>query len=248
MDNFQQKFVVITYERTGSTMLCQSLHRLPEVTCFGELFNRFNKVPWWLEQSFENGLEQRFLGRPVRDQHPVAFLNAILDVHRNDSFFGFKLMLDHDPNIMKLVIDSPEWKVVRLYRQNLLSVYGSSLVAKATKKSHFTPEQELRHAKVTFCPRAFDQFRMSIEKRQALTHEMLHAAGKSYFCLEYKDLVSDSGLHIVASHLGISSSVELQPVLVKRHSWDVLERFENPDDVRRYLKVNALEHWTCEGS
>lgn len=244
-NNHKKKFAIIASERTGSTMLSQALNCQPDVECFGELFSNYNKPPFWLESQYKRGLDKRFYSPSERKESPFEYLDKVLATTVS-RFIGFKIMLVQHPLVLDMLVTDKSWQVIRLYRENLLAVYGASLVAKATKQAHVFIGQEAKTAKVVFVAKDFEAFYKAEQRRQKQFHERLHRACKSYLCVEYLDLVSESGLSQIGRYLDIERASEIRPTLQKRHGWNVLERFLNDTEVENYLQSNGLSRWKNE--
>lgn len=244
----QKKFVILTSERTGSSMLCKALDLHDDVKCFGELFNWFHSLPGWFETEFDKGLDRKFANPKERELGFEYFLDKLRTINVV-KHFGFKLMLTHHKEVISHLLDKVNgWQIVILYRNNLLAVYGTRLVSRQTQQSHVFAGQEkqAKRVRVKFIPEEFEVFKSAEIKRQHAVMEQLQQSGRSFFCIEYLDLCHKEGLTKLGNYLNIENSTKLQSPLVKRHSWNVLERFENQDDVLLYLKKNDLMHWAEE--
>lgn len=242
----KKKFIVLASARTGSTMLCRTLNEHPSITCYGELFINNEEVPWMLDKTIQRGLPSQYAKKAAREKDPVKFINALMAEHQDSDLFGFKLMISQNENILRWVISQDDWQIISLYRSNLLSVYGATKVARASRQSHIEIGERVKPIKVDFDPIEFNNLLQFNQTRRRQVELMLDDKKPSYLSLDYLALASASGIAQVLNYLQPTIKKVLSPQLVKRHDWNVLDRFANPKVVEKYLIQHNLSDWLVE--
>lgn len=215
-----QPFVIYTSQRTGSTMLRDVLSQIEGSYCFPELFRAFDYVPEWLELSVQKGLDKKFLSRDYLENNRLGFLHS-------------------------LVARSPT-KVIHLYRDNMLAVYGAAKQAQKSGKAHIKSGETFHTGTVQFDSDEFSAFLSRNNKRIQLMKETLNTLGQTYLSIEYVTLSQYEGLASIFNFLDIKVEHIPHSTYIKRNSWDVLQRFSNPYTVRTYLKEADKCYWSVE--
>lgn len=125
-------FVILTFQRTGSNLLCGKLHNHQEIIMHNELFNN---AKIWTYQN-ENLLADPTFHWDIisRDANPIAFLEDIFhrkSMKKDCKAVGFKLFPDHwtagNGVVMKKLVADKRVKKIILKRDNYLDVYASKL-------------------------------------------------------------------------------------------------------------------------
>ncbi|WP_339724842.1 Stf0 family sulfotransferase [uncultured Paraglaciecola sp.] len=242
----KKKFIVLASARTGSTMLCRTLNEHPSITCYGELFINNEEVPWMLDKTIQRGLPSLYASKDAREKDPVRFINDVMTYHQETDIFGFKLMISQNESVLRWVISQPDWQIINLYRSNLLSVYGATKVARASRQSHVEIGERVNQIKVHFDATEFNNLLQFNQTRRRQVDQMLVEKQHNYFPLDYLALSSESGIDQVLNYLDPTPKKELTPQLAKRHDWNVLDRFANPEVVEKYLIQHNLCEWLVE--
>ena len=140
------KFVIFSYPRSGSNLLCSMLNLHPHILCHHELFHP-RKI--WYSKDFHSIYSQNF-SNPVcrqdlvngkigidsikqRDRNPENFIIKTWQHNYGCQAVGFKLFPNHIPNVAKLLLKDKDVKKILLLRQNKVKSYVSYLIAKKTK-------------------------------------------------------------------------------------------------------------------
>lgn len=130
-----QKFILLTYKRTGSNYLSDLLRSHPQIVSFGSLFGKKN--PAFLYPDYPSVTCKKTL--KYRNHKPIEFLekNVFRNYHQSIKAVGFKM--NYDSNFMEVfeyLKYMKDLKVIHLIRNNYLKIYLSDMVASYLKKWH----------------------------------------------------------------------------------------------------------------
>jgi len=165
-------FVVLSWKRTGSNLLCGILHHHPEIVQHNELFNQIDIFSYHPKSLLRNeaGDTWSTLGR---DLYPEAFLEHFWSGTQyvggqlepiNESFkaVGFKSFPDHWTDVrnedvwQKCIMDDVRIKKIILHREDELAVYLSMM--RAEKTGRYMTLQYPKHLKLSIDPARFQAF------------------------------------------------------------------------------------------
>ncbi|MCF8069622.1 MAG: hypothetical protein K9L30_13645 [Desulfobacterales bacterium] len=240
-------FVIIASQRTGSNMLVSALENHPHVRCHGELFRRENvKMSGALK--ILKLLTANFQSVEYRDTHYKEYLEAVNEKDGKGFLFGFKLMFNQSEQAMNWLIQEPRIKKVLLFRENLLAMYASHQIAKATGQGAVRVGGEVRQAKVAFNPKHFKRFLKNHTKRYKEAKKQLKKRPASEWIeVGYPEICKIEKIAGVMEFLGVDANIA--PIIistVKRNSNNIVERFINPDAVIEHLKTIDRMAWAEE--
>lgn len=135
-DNYQ-KFIVLTRARTGSNFLMSLLQSHPSIRAFEEIFSRKETKINWGYPKYPHSSEVL----KMRKEKPVKFLDEVVfrKFPPSVSAVGFKLFYYQAQSaerqeIWQYLEEDKEIKIIHLKRDNLLKVYLSHYLAKATNQ------------------------------------------------------------------------------------------------------------------
>jgi hypothetical protein len=259
----RERFVVLATPRTGSSSLVELLNAHPQLTCMGELFNPKGTVLRELGMRNKKVLTEA-------GQTPLEFLNRIMSQHESDEkckpYFGFKMMLHHDPRMIDYVIDDDRWTPVVLERRNLMGQWTSMALAKKTgrwdvgakgksnnRMPHVTGDEdddddddydddsdsESGEAvrKVTFDAWKFEQYSFRMRARYAsIYHRLRH---RRYFRLITEEM--DSCHAKLLEFLGVDPTVALPQPRPRQNATSMRDRIANFDAFEKYAKKHAAD-------
>jgi LPS sulfotransferase NodH len=246
-----QRFVVLTSQRSGSNMLRSLLNEHPEVTCFGELMRRTPRR--MRSQGYRGALrtlervDEKYRTDSVRFGHPREFVDDVMAKLATTPIVGFKLMLNQHPGFMSELISDPTYAKILLYRANHLASFSSEKIARATGQGAARTGMDIKRAKVRFRKGEFRRFLKTREEKFEDVRKQLAGAGGGHFEIEYLELVEEEdGIARVLKFLGAESACEIKPRTVRRNPTNLLERFNNPEDVLKELASMGAERWATE--
>ena len=136
LNTFEKQFVIISFQRCGSTFLTSSLNSHSDVCCAGELFVR-DTISFF---DNEYAIKREFLDQNQEHKNRIAcpenyIKSAMQNCRFEGSMFGFKLMHNQGREVRKIILDLGFSPIV-LLRSNLLAVYSSEKLAKLKKSGH----------------------------------------------------------------------------------------------------------------
>lgn len=248
----QRQFVILTAPRSGSNMLVSVLDSHPDITCFGELMRK--TPPNMVNDGYRGALKTleeihpRFREDEVRLGAPREFIKEVFSKVATGHIVGFKLMLRQHPTLLEQLVDDPSWAKIVLRRDNALAAYSSEKIAKITGQGSVRVGAEVKSAKCPFDRKAFARFVQRRNRQYEHVQKRLKAANVNWLDVEYRELGAQDGLQRILEFLGADPRYAAAPKTVKRNPSDILERFEEPNEVAKYLEENGLIEWKIEGA
>jgi len=245
----QNRFVIVTHQRSGSNMLVSMLDSHPEIKCFGELMRA---TPGWMRREGYRGalrtlekVDPIFREDHYRFSHPYEFVEAVFETARR-KICGFKQHLDQNPAFLKQLIHDPGWNVLVLQRENSLAQYSSQKITQVTGQGSLPRGAKVIRATVEFKEREFVKFVNQKTKEWDGVFAALKAAGKSYLQVYYTELLSPQTATRMLEFLGVDPGVNIKPGTEKRNSSDILSRFTNQEAAAATLEKMGKLEWRRE--
>ena len=209
-----------------------------DVVAHGEVFHRFTIYsPYYNPNKGAQSWPQHIVSLLLRNLRPVGFLESLIrrtcDDNPNAHYILFKLFWYHNRRILRHVIEDHRYRVIVLQRKNKLEQYSSRKIAMKTRQWVFrgdNVEKSLIHFDLT----DFQRYVQRMEKGEANLKAALR--GRDHFFLYYDEIGERIGE--LADWLGLSVAdlpLAGPGVRKKQNSSSVLERFADPEDVRRQL-------------
>jgi hypothetical protein len=254
-----KKFVVLATPRSGSSHLVDLLDSHPQLSCLGELFNPHGAALRKLGLRNKNDMRQA-------GEKPLEFLYRVMAQQQESDpykpYFGFKLMLHHDPRLIDHVLEDLSWEVIVLERQNLLAQWTSAGLAKKTgrwgpgkkagesKKAEAEDEEEdddldelsddkipekAESPKVVFNAEKYEQYCFRMHARYASIYNRL--GDRPYFKLFSEEI--DASHPALLEFLGVAP-VEMQSTRPRQNSSSMRDRIKNYESYVRYARKNSL--------
>ncbi|WP_050604612.1 hypothetical protein [Ruegeria sp. 6PALISEP08] len=219
-------FVVLAAMRTGSNLLEANLNALDGVTCHGEAFN----------PHFAGNLKSdSLLGLSLedRDADPLKLLKAIRSAPGDIN--GFRYFVEHDPRVLKPVLNDPRCAKIILTR-NPLDSYLSLKIARATQQWLLKNVKRRVDAVVEFDAQEFSDYQDQVQGHQHMLRRHLQKTGQSAFFVTYDDLTELDVLNGLATWLGVDARLtKLDDTLKPQNPAPAVSKVTNPDDMTRAL-------------
>lgn len=246
------RFIILCRKRTGSTMLSTAIDSHPDACCLGEIFrvnrplaqrthtlNRIRKLAgvtgWSAEQ----------IDAWIRSE-PLAFFDRVLARRRKLRALGCKLFLNHHPGFLGEIAGRHDWAIIRLTRSNILAAYSSQKIADRRGRHNLDKKDETGAAappKVWFDSAEFEAYRSRVLEGAVQSDRVLEHARCRVLELDYAELEAGVLPEKVAAFLGLDASQPLRPRTMKAAPRNVIDRFQNPADVRAYMEEIAATGW-----
>jgi LPS sulfotransferase NodH len=213
-------FVIFAEMRTGSNHLEESLNRLGDVVCHGEIYN-----PVFIGREGRSTLAGYDMDR--READPRGLLAALIEGER---IAGFRFFHDHDPRMVEPILSDPRIAKIVLTR-NPLDAYLSRTIAAETGQWRLTDLADARSARVRFDPSEFEAMLGDWTAFRARIERGLQVTGQTAFRIRYEDINDIGILNGLASFLGAAGRLGAASRRLKR---------QNPDPPRDKVR-NAAE-------
>ncbi|MBA3564578.1 MAG: sulfotransferase [Gammaproteobacteria bacterium] len=146
-----KKFIVAGTQRSGTTLVTTSLDSHPSIHCAGELFKmrrprgEVNVMDSGYLSYLDSAMRARLTHRLSKRFSVRAFLDEFFDRPGFEAI-GFKLMINQtNPGRFPMVIDyliERQISVIHVFRENVVKVYLSRLVARHTSVFHIIAEPQ----------------------------------------------------------------------------------------------------------
>ena len=215
-------FVMFAEMRTGSNYLEDSLNALPDVTCYGEVFN-----PTFLGR--HNTFELFGYDMARREHDPLGLIDAI--IANTDGIAGFRLFHDHDDRVVERVLPDPRIAKVILTR-NPLDSYVSRKIATATGQWRLTDMKNAKSAQIRFDADEFAALLGALMPFQDKLRRGLQVTGQTPFLIRYEDINDPEVLNGLAAFIGSDARLEeTSKNLKKQNPSDLRAKVENYDDM-----------------
>lgn len=240
-----RKFCLLATPRTGSSYLRQVLQNAPGVACHSELFNVRPGPDCFHREYFSTELTSAAISE--RDKDPLGFLARVEQQSlERASLCGFKLMLDHNQQVLDHVTCSEDYQLVVVYRANRLAQFSSELIARATD-SWGTTTKGGPQVRMLFDVLHFERYRNNLDERYEQLYGNAHT-GAMYW-IEYNEIFDELALRKLFKFLGVSTKIQEamnKASLVKQNTPRVVDRFANPQDVVDEMRRLGREDWLEE--
>jgi LPS sulfotransferase NodH len=220
-------FVLFAEMRTGSNYLEDNLNALPDVTCYGEVYN-----PTFL--GHHNQFELMGYDMDRREADPLGLLERIID--KTKGVPGFRLFHDHDDRVVDRVLPDPRIAKVILTR-NPLDSYVSRKIATATGQWRLTDAKNRKSAQIRFDAEEFAELTDQLAGFQDRLRRGLQLGGQGAFLIRYEDINDAEVLNGLAAFIGSEGRIEAASNKLKRQNpGDLSEKVENYDEMIAALR------------
>jgi hypothetical protein len=163
---------------------------------------------------------------------------------------GFKHMIKvasrrEDP-VMAQLIDDDRFRAMFLYRANYLASFSSELLVRVTGQAHLRAGEKAKRGTVEFDAAHFNHYWRERDRLLQHWREEFARTKAELLVVEYNEMRATGGAEPFVRFLGEEPVAKATQTLAKRNSDDILSRFDNPDDVRRYLDEIGRPEWANE--
>jgi LPS sulfotransferase NodH len=242
-----QPAVLLAAPRTGSHLLLNLLNSSGRVFFDAELLNSAHISIYGSDIKHEDAGALYTL----RANDPLHFIKVMTTrSHHSDGRLlddvavrGFKLFPQQSHRALDWVMNEPRMRIVHLVRANLLAEFSSLLVAYA--QGHWVGgPASLKHHRIHFQPARFERFVAMKAQYLASLRERLARREGDAIEIEYSAFSRESVNQVLSFLLQSPTDDSLNAQgLQKQLAERVIDRFDNPDDVRRCLAHMGKESW-----
>lgn len=235
------RFVLLSYQRSGSTMLVSALRQHPNIQTFGEVFNPGSVMLH--TPGYDN---HAYYLRQLRDTKPRTFLDRFIFRGFDPTIqaVGLKLFPSQaqDPlfeQALAELIQDPKIKLIHLKRDNLLAVYLS--YRRATASGVWAVDQGATdNAPLVLEPEQCEQAFREMRIGEAYFESILRS--RPQLSLSYETLSSDlePRLTSVQEFLGVDVKA-IAPTLRKQRHGSLRDNIQNFDQLREYFSGTEWE-------
>ena len=228
--NTAKRFVIFCQGRTGSTLLCNLIHKHPAIYCDQEILSK----PRWRALHF-------VLGKRNRAQEVTLYGFKV-------KFYQLTNQQDIAPDRFVRTLSNRGWKVIYLWRRNVLrhSISGHMAAAKNlwhAKKNSDDQKSKVEKA-VHIDPDAL--LRDAYQRRIWLKKERSALEGINFFEINYEDdlLTQDDRARTLPQlfdFLGVVPKV-FQPDTVRTSKKDLSEQISNYAEVVDCVEKSPFKH------
>jgi LPS sulfotransferase NodH len=230
-----KKFVILTTQRSGSTVLWRCLDCNPAISVRGEMFLPSHPGANAYAAFLKSSTKYRLYHYIANKRNVAAYFERFFSVWPDSEAVGFKLMYGQmNSNIKKWILDH-DVSIIHLVRKNKLKTILSRETMKLRQVSHVSSGDTVEDVKVeldveTLIPRI-----SRMEKEVQKYGEMFSSL--PYLQVTYEEFVNDpnSCAEQIFSFLGISSMNNLELPLKKINSDSVEQLISNYAEVRARL-------------
>lgn len=233
------RFVILSYARSGSSLLTETLHQHPQIYCHGEIFHE--DAEWHIREECRHSIDLS-----QRSLRPIDYCYSVLAFTNGRQAAGFKMWRNQAPDACLALLGDPNVLKIILERDNRLAQLSSFLLAEQTAIWNVPAGPQQWEAppppqQVPFKRKQFLNYIKNVEETFAFYNE--NARGRRLH-LRFRRLNFAS----VFEFLGVSQ-IQTTPATQKLYSDDILARFtpESRPAVISLLAEIGRPEWAREG-
>ncbi|MGM0743331.1 MAG: hypothetical protein ACQEVT_17350 [Pseudomonadota bacterium] len=236
-----KRFMIVSKQRSGTNHFVSLLKSHPQIACFGEVFRDGYRVTDLIGEELA-----QFVPIETRTDDPNRFLDDLEDfVAPEARTLGFKVFPKQFLPVTQIA-SRPEMQIIRLVRPNLLATYSSSRIAAMTGQGAVRVGEEVRHVKLDFDAEDFERFIKAQGKWDEDVNRALEVIPEErVFRMFYSEFGQERVLEKLLGFLGVEAT-PMTSNAVKRNPSQIVERFNNPSVVMKYLERHNLTSWAEE--
>lgn len=231
------RFLIIGLPRSGTTYLATLLNSHKNVLCEGELFNPYAIVG----VGWSNPDPVAITGR---DRNPAGYLQGFFRKHRRAGHaVGCKWMIGHHVEIMDLIQQDPELRILYVHRANKLAQASSWQKAIRTKQWATGSKDEVDSTPIDAGPLFMAQRCREMLMQDKTAECWLDRLANPILRIEYCDMFQDGFEADLCAFLHVPYDAAMKSPLVKQGDTDILSRFSQKDDIATYFREIGYSAW-----
>nr|WP_320193894.1 sulfotransferase [uncultured Desulfobacter sp.] len=228
-------FIILTTQRTGSTMFYHYLNQHPSISARGELFMKKSKKDNSYK-AFKNATVRNKINHLFnRNASVEQFLSAYFSADLPAQAVGFKLMYDQiNSSITQWIIDN-KVKIIHLIRRNTLKMILSRKTAMKRKLYHSTGTEKIENVTIHLQPEKtineIKNIQANIKKYQQRYPQ------KEYIEIFYEDFVENMNKEAQAifSFLNLDPFECSVPEYKKINTDNIQQLIENYEEITSFF-------------
>lgn len=238
------RFVVVAHQRSGSSLVINTLRAHPEVISFGELF--YQERTEFNVAGYDNRSRRSI---DFRNRSPIEFLETFVFTSYRAGIraVGFKVFPDQldNPNfdcVWRWFLEQKDLKVIALSRDNLLATYTSLLIAEKDKRFSIDSESERSTTTVAIDPA---ECMAEFERRELYRRRARNALrANEVMTLSYEALAQEPSHHLRRIQRFLEIEVlDLDVATIKQETRPLSEVIENFDALRGFFLGTRWERF-----
>ncbi len=218
-------FVVFAEMRTGSNFLEANLNSVKGLFCHGEAFNPFF-------MGSESKQEMLGITMEQRGADPAALLAAM---RSQPGLNGFRFFNDHDPRVLRMVMEDHTCAKVILTR-NQVESYISWKIAVESDQWWLANTKHLKTVRPTF---DLAEFKARLDTLHSFQRRLVHdlqVTGQTAFYIDYEDVLDLDVLNGLVAFLGVDGRLDKLDYRFKKQNPEALDqKVANPEVMAKGL-------------
>lgn len=229
-------FIILTSQRTGSTLFWRYLDQHPSIGVFGELLLKTSRKDESYKAFKNLTLNSKIRHLFDKKNSVDQFLNKVFSSDKPVQSIGFKLMYDQINKPIDKWINNNEIKIIHLVRRNTLKVILSLKTAKKRKLYHSTGKEKIEKVNIKLKPKKTLKEIETIQKNIKKYRELY--LKKDYIEIFYEDFVEDMNKQAqeIFSFLGLNP-FKCSTIPLKKINPDSIQAIvDNYDEIETFFK------------
>lgn len=253
-----EKFIVLSYPRTGSTFLVKKINTIEDIVCHSEIFH--NHFDAFSRAFLDRQIINRHLNKPVfgfllnekrvlkklfklKNSQPQRFLEEIYQCKA--TAIGFKLFPGQNDVQFSKLLDKKDVHKIVLERKNRLRSYISEQISIKTNKWDLYHGEKPVKVQVTVDPNDFFRYKKKIDEYVGRIENHLKLTNQCYLKLTYDQILDSFPNDKLFELLAIPDKpVQTNDVNQKKQNpYSLNELIKNYDGVKVELQKKGFEHF-----
>jgi len=232
-----QKIVLISFPRSGSNLLLDTLGNSKNIENFNEIFNhdsQFNIDRW---KRIKSGYLRKKLLKFMFSYFPISYLNLMILSTKSKKYVCFKYFFKQQPFILYRITRLSNTKKMFLYRENVLKNYVSLMIASENKIWSLRKESNKVKKKISV---DFDKFMIFYHNQVRIKNNILNSLENVvHYKTTYEQLVKNKLDTINNALTFLDLPIEnIKSDLQKQNSDDLSEIIINYSEIRKKVNEN----------
>lgn len=242
-------FVILTTQRSGSTVFTRTLDEHPDICCAGEIFHESKRnihhaewhFPSWKLVNSRGSRLNKLINYPNLRLNAVSHLRKFFKDDGTVKAKGFKLMYSHIKNapfLWKYITKNPI-KVIVLIRRSAFKMALSRYRLSTTGKAHTT--EAVQAAAITIPARPLLQQTLQL---QSVNEKLLSlSASSDRLVLYYEDFANWTSLLQKADNFLQVPFIDAAPVLKKMTADNWQDEVKNYKEIEEVFTLHKAERF-----